>query len=865
MEFYKSNTKEALNELNANENGLTEQDVKKRLLEFGENKIVEKKKKTSLQLFFDQFKSVLIWILLAATAISFLLGEFIDAIVILAIVLLNALLGFYQERKAENILEALKKLTTPNAKVLRNGKVELIKSELIVPGDIIILTVGDRVPADCRILEESNLKTDESTLTGESTPVEKAADAIEEDTIIGDRRNMLFSSTNVVYGHCRALVIATGMNTEFGRIAASLQIKEEQTPLQKKIDKLSVQLGVLFLAMCSIIFLLGFIVLKMDIMEIFLISVALAVAAIPEGLLASITMALSLGIYRMAQRKAVIRKMTAVETLGSTTVICTDKTGTLTVNEMTVRKLYTNGTVIDVTGEGYNTAGNFYINKKEASLDKDAKLLLKVGAVCNDATLHIGDPTEIALLVSAKKTGIFFEKITRIDEVPFTSERKMMSVLMDNIYTKGAVEEVLKKCAKIMEHGKERKITTKDIDEIHAVTNSFASQGLRVLGFAYKNSKKLDENNLTFVGLQAMIDPPRKEAFEAIKKCKKAGIKVVMITGDHKETALAIARELGLTDHDDIAVTGLELDNMSDRKLEESVEHISVYARVSPQHKVRITEALRKKGHIVAMTGDGINDAIALKTSDIGIAMGITGTDVSKEASDMVLTDDNFSTIVNAVEEGRGIYDNIKKVIAFLLSGNIAEVLIIFLAIVIGMPLPLIAIQILWINLVTDGLPALALSIDPIDPNIMKRKPRPKDESIWKDMRVYLVDYSLIVTIGTLLLFAWGLQDSLIKAQTIAFTAIVIFEKYQSFSCRSITKPILNELLHNKWLVYITILTLALHMIILYTPLNAVFKVVPLSAFEWVVILMVGSISFIYLEVYKWLKQRRSNNLPDTV
>ncbi len=855
-EFYKLTAKESLLSLNSDENGLTDKEAKKRLLEFGENRILEKKRKTALQIFLDQFKSVLILILIVATIVSVILGEILDAAVIFAIVILNALLGFYQERKAEKILEALKKLASLNAKVLRNSEAKIIKSEEIVPGDILILAAGDKIQADCRLLESINLKIDESSLTGESVPVEKNIEQITNTAIISERHCMLYAATTVVYGHCKALVTATGMNTEFGHIAASIQCDEEKTPLQKKMDKLGAQLGALFLCLCTIIFIVG-LSIGMKPIEIFLISIALAVAAVPEGLLASITTALSLGVYRMAQKKAVIRKLTAVETLGSTTVICTDKTGTLTVNAMTVRKIYVNNKMIDVSGEGYSTEGKFSIEGKEIAVDESLKLLLRIGKECNDASLHIGDPTEIALLVSAKKSGLdIFEKQKRIDEIEFTSERKMMSILSDRVYAKGAVEELLKKCTQIYENGKTRKLVQKDIDEINKITAGFASQGLRVLGFAYKDANKLEESDLIFAGLQAMIDPPRKEAKDAISKCHTAGIKVIMITGDHKETALAIARELGLTDHknDGLALTGLELDEMDDSQLENIVENVSVYARVSPLHKVRITEALKKKGHVVAMTGDGINDAIALKKADIGIAMGITGTDVAKEASDIVLTDDNFATIVNAVEEGRGIYDNIKKVIAFLLSGNIAEVFIIFIAILLGMPMPLAAIQILWINLVTDGLPALALSVDPVDKKIMSRKPRPRDESIWQGIWKWIVGYGFTATACVLVLFSFGLNESIIKAQTMAFTSLIVFEKFQSFSWRSLDRPILKEIFRNKWLVYATLLTLSLQMVILYTPLNQIFKVMPLNAFEWAIIIGLGLIVFLAREALRWKK-----------
>jgi len=863
-----------MKELKTSENGLDKFEVAKRQEQYGLNKLKEVKRKSSFRIFLEQFKSFLVIILIIATAISIVLDEVTDAIVILIILILNAALGFYQEKKAENALEALKRLTVPKAKVVREGKTLIIDSHEIVPGDILLLDTGDKVPADCRIINETNLKTNESVLTGESTPVRKHSDAIKkEHPAISDQKNILFSGTTIVYGHCKAVVIGTGMNTEFGKIATLLQVPEEETPLQKKLAVLGKHIGIIVIAISVVIFVMGYFSGENP-LKMLIIAVALAVAAIPESLPASITIALSLGVYRMSKKNSIVRRLASVETLGSTTVICSDKTGTLTMNEMTVRKIYVDNKIFDVSGEGFLSEGKIELNGKELkNLDeyKDLQLLLVTGVMCNDAISEndnmIGDPTELALLVSAKKAHIedLRKEYKRIEEIPFDSSRKMMSTAYSIggkkiAYSKGAVESVLSKCSHIYTNGKVRKLTTQDKKNILKINEIFAKSALRVLAFAVKRMKeneKLIEKNLIFIGLQGMIDPPRPEVKDAIKLCKDASIKVVMITGDHEDTAVAIAKELDILDDGKI-LTGAELEKMNDNEFNKIVNQVSVYARVSPEHKVRITKALKNRGHIVAMTGDGINDAPALKQADIGVSMGITGTDVTKEASDMILTDDNFTSIVSAVEEGRGIYDNIRKVIAYLLSGNIVEVAIISLSIFMGMPLPLIAIQILWINLVTDGLPALALSMDPIDKDVMKKKPRPKNESIWHGMRPWMVEYVVIAVAITLGLFAWGLQESLIKAQTLVFTSIIIFEKYQSISCRSLDKPVGRRIFENKFLIFAIALTIVLQLAILYIPfLNPIFGVTPLSLFEWLLILGGGAIAYAYLEIYKWLKSRK--------
>lgn len=861
VDFYLLSVDETLKKLKSSLHGLTKEEASLRQKEYGLNEIIEAKKKSNIQMFLEQFKSILIIILIIAVIISFLLGEFLNAVVILIILVLNAVLGFYQEKKAEKALEALKKLAVPMVEVIRDGKHQIIKAKELTVGDILVLKAGDKVGADCRLIECMHLRVDESILTGESVPVDKSVEALSGKKDITEQKNMVFASTVVVHGHGKGVVTAVGTNTEFGKIARMLQVPEERTPLQEKLGELGMQLGILFVLISFFVFLLG-IIAGMPLIQTMLAAIALAVAAVPEGLPASITIALSLGVHKMAKRNAIVRRLAAVETLGSTTVICTDKTGTLTANEMTVRKIYTDK-VIEVTGQGFDLNGKFLFEGKEIKVDAHLFELLKAGALCNDATLETGDPTEIALLVSAKKAGVEVGNPKRIDEIAFTPERKLMSVLIDKVYTKGATEEVLIRSNRIFDKGIIRPINKADIERIIAVNDEFAAQGLRVLAFAFNDSKKLSEKDLVFLGLQAMMDPPRIEVFEALKKCTSAGIRVIMITGDHPTTALAIAKELHIAT-DGIVLTGQELDKMNDKEFEKIIERVNVFARVSPEHKVRITNALKKKGHVVAMTGDGINDAPALKRADIGIAMGITGSDVSKEASDMVLADDNFATIVNAVEEGRGIYDNIRKVIAYLLSGNFVEILVIasgiFGGFILGFGplLPLIAIQILWINLVTDGLPALALSMDPGESDVMQRKPREKNESIWKGMRLWLLDYVVITTILTLALFVYGLQESLIKAQTMVFTSIMLFEKFQSFACRSLEKPVFwRKMMKNKLLIVAALLTFVMHLAILYVPiLNKIFHVVPLSVFDWLLILILALSVFAYLELYKKLKTK---------
>jgi len=850
-------------ELKTGKQGLTENEVAKRLEKYGYNEIKEGKKISPLKIFLSQFNSSVVYILIAALVISLFLGERIDAVVIGIILILNALFGFYQEYRAEKSIEALKKLSSLKATVIRDGKDIEIDAKLLVPGDITKLIEGDKIPADSRVFELANLQTQEAALTGESLPVKKELKILPEKTILADRLNMVFSGTIVTSGKGLAIVTGTGMSSEIGKIAKLIQETEpEKTPLQKKLNQLGKWLGVVTIIISITVF-LGGILKGGDILEFLIVAVALAVAAIPEGLPAVVTIGLSIGSQRMVKRNALIRKLPSVETLGSTTVICSDKTGTLTKNEMTVKKIYANSKIIDVTGSGYDKKGEFLFDNKKIN-PKEIELLLQIGVLNNDASLTdgnmIGDPTEGSLIVSAAKAGLvkkdLQKKHKRIDEIPFSSERKIMTTLHDFnneriAFVKGAPEIVLKNCNSFYENGKTKKLTEAKRKEILQINKQFASNALRVLGFAFKRvmSKDRMEKNLIFVGLQGMIDPPREEVKGAIEKCNRAGIKVIMITGDHEITAKAIGREIGL---DGKSMTGQDLEKITN--LDKVVEDIVIYARVNPEHKIKIVQALQKKGHIVAMTGDGVNDAPALKKADIGVGMGITGTDVSKEASDMILTDDNFTSIVNAVEEGRGIYDNIKKFVEYLLSSNLGEILTLFVAIMIGFPLPLIAIMILWINLVTDGLPALALSVDPSDPNIMERKPRnPKEKIISNPVIVRMIIVGITMMIGTLVVFKiYDPETNLMYAQTMAFSTLMLYQMFNVLNCRSETNSIFKiGVFTNKKLWGAIFISIVMQILVIHSPLSKFFKTVPLAFMDWVYIILVSSTVLIVVEIYK--------------
>ncbi len=887
---YQLDAKEVLDLLKTKPTGLSSHEAKERLGKYGLNRLEKKKRITPFQIFVNQFKSFLIWILIAAVILSISIGiitknpeDYLDAGVILAIVIVNAFLGFFQEYKAERAMEALEKLAAPKAKVVREGKKIVINSEDLVPGDIILLETGDRVPADARILDLFNLHIDEAALTGESVPVSKNIAKISKEMPLPERKNLVFSGTIVTQGKCSAAVYATGMRTEFGKIAALVQAEgEEETPLQKKLDVAGKTLGISMIIISALVFVLGFL-RGQELLLMILTAVSLAVAAVPEGLPAVVTITLAIGLTAMARANAVVRKLPAVETLGSTTVICSDKTGTLTKNEMTVREVFIGDKIIKISGSGYEPRGEFSPQKPLSISDKKyLDYLLKAAALCNNAELNkddkwgiFGDPTEGALVVLAAKSGIEQKKLQqefkRIHEIEFTSERKMMSTVHKSaegifVFTKGAPEHVLAKCSFAYDNGKVKRLTPQIKKAMLEETQAMASRALRVLGFAYKElpqatsyklqAEKEIESNLIFIGLAGMIDPPREEVFEAIKLCKSAGIRSIMITGDHKITAGAIAKELAIVDDEVKALSGEDLDNLSDAELEKEAKKVSVYARVSPAHKVRILDALKKAGHIVAMTGDGVNDAPALKKADIGVAMGITGTDVAKEASDVVLEDDNFATIVKAVEQGRAIYDNIKKFVLYLLGSNVGEILTIFIAVLIGLPLPLVAVQILWINLLTDGLPAVALGVDPPAPDIMRRPPRKPDEKVIdKKMWADILLLGFVLGFGTLGIFYWTLPEGIDEARTIAFATLVMFQMFNVYNTRSSERSILSpETFRNRYLhlsVLVSIILLAA--VVYYAPLQKAFETVFIDFEHWIKIIAVSFTVIVVYEIKKLL------------
>ncbi|MBI4147817.1 calcium-translocating P-type ATPase, SERCA-type [Candidatus Woesearchaeota archaeon] len=863
MEYFAVPAKEVLHELQTDPaRGLSQSEADARLKTYGPNTIQVRERFRLLKLAVEQFTSPLVWILIGAMIISYFLGEITDFYVIAAIVVLNAILGFVQDYRAEAAIEALKKVLSLKATVVRDGIQRKVDSSSVVPGDIILLETGDKIPADARLLEVVNLKTQEAALTGESLPVSKEDAVLSADVPVAERRNVVFSGTIVTGGHGKAVVTGTGMKTEVGKIASLIQeTKTEPTPLQKKLAWLGKFLGTAVVLIAVVTFGMG-VALGKDFVEMFMTSVALAVAAIPEGLPAVVTVSLALGVQAMARKNALVRRLPSVETLGACTVICSDKTGTLTHNEMTVTKMYVNGKVITVTGSGYDPAGQFSEDSRKFSL------LLQIGALNNDARVRhenstfevLGDPTEAALIVSAKKAGLDAEelhgKFPRVDEVEFTSERKRMTTVhavsgKKVAYMKGAPEVMLGLCKKLRVNGKETALTPAKKRQILKVCEGFAQDALRVLAFAYKPLKgksKVMEKDFVLVGLQAMIDPPRMEVKDAITQCRTAGIKVVMITGDHLTTAVAIGKELGIIGR---AITGKDVESLD---LEKEVEDIAIYARVDPAHKLAIVDALKKKGHVVAMTGDGVNDAPALKKADLGIAMGITGTDVAKEASAMVLADDNFASIVKAVQEGRTIYDNIQKYLTYLVSCNIGEVLVVFVSVVAGLPLPLLAIHLLWVNLMTDGLPALALGVDPAGPGIMSRPPRKPEASVFAGTGGQMLLSPLLLTVAVLGMFVYYLDANVLKAQTIAFSTLVLFELFRAVSCRSLTGPVLSiGIFKNPYMVAAVGGSLALQLAVIYwQPLQELFRVVPLSGIEMGTIVFVALSGFAALELYKW-------------
>jgi len=879
--FYNLNVPDTIKSIDTFQKGLSEEEARKRLKEYGSNELKHKENISPFQILFRQFTSSIVFILLAALVISLLIGEKLDAIVISTIVVLNGIFGFVQEFKAEKAIEALKKLTALKAKVIRNGVETEIDSRDLVPGDIILLETGSKVPADARLIDIAAFRIDEASLTGESVPSNKTTEPLDDNILVNDQKNMVFMGTIVTRGHAKAVVTGTGMKTEIGNIANMVQeVEEKLSPLQVKLKKFGRWLGIVTIGICLVVF--GVSVLREYLItdlfersfvaEMFLASVALAVAAIPEGLPAIVTISLAFGVRRMANRNALIRKLPAVETLGCTNIICSDKTGTLTKNEMTVRDIYANNMLTEVSGDGYTPEGSFMQAGYEEADISNLELLFRSSVLCNDSRLNrndrweiFGDPTEGALLVSAGKAGFnkteLESQFLRLDEIPFDSERKCMTTIHrineeNTAYIKGAPDVILDNCRYISINGQVKELTGEERKKILDANHEMANRALRVLGFAYKLlteeytiEPEEVERDLTFIGLQAMIDPPREEVRESITKCKSAGISTVVITGDHKLTAIAITKELGMFKEGDKALSGEELDKLSDDELDEIVESVVICARVSPEHKVRILSALKKRGHVVAMTGDGVNDAPALKRSDIGIAMGITGTDVAKEASDMVLTDDNFASIVNAVEEGRGIYSTIKQFVQYTLSSNFGEILVIFLAILIGWPLPLIAIQILWVNLLTDGLPGLALGMDPFDKDIMNKPPRKRDEEIMSKEVIYnILIVGSVMAAGTLFMF-YGYGVETVKAKSIAFTTLVMFQLFNVLTYRA--KNFKIDFKTSKYLMASVVISLAMQLAVLYTPLNVAFKTVPLGPVDLIKVLLVSGSLYLILESRK--------------
>jgi Ca2+-transporting ATPase len=879
---------QVLKELNTDiHRGLAEDEVKTRLEKYGYNELKKEEGISPFTLFINQFKNILIIILLIATVLSALVGETFDAGLILVIVVFCAVLGFIQEYRAERALEALKKMLSPTITVLRGGREEEIPSKELVPGDILLLEAGDKIPADARLIENHSLRCDEAPLTGESVPVGKDIKPLPENVRVNDRRNMVFTGTTVTYGRGKAVATSTGMSTEFGKIAEEVMaVETEKTPLEKRTDEIGKWLGIISFGICFLVAAVSVVreILgggKIDlafIVTMVMFAVSLAVAAVPEALAAIVTGALAIGMHQMSKRNALVRKMPAVETLGCTTVICSDKTGTLTKGEMTVRKIFTGGRVIEVTGVGYEPKGEFKGSGIDIKNSKSLQLLFQGGLLCSDAVLEEkegkwfvkGDPTEGALVVAAVKVGLHETEMRlenpRIEEIPFSSERKRMTTIHQMAdgkrmaFTKGAPEVVLQRCSHILDDGGMMELKETERGQILKVNEEMAQGALRVLGFAYRDcpdaiacTEEHLEHDLVFLGLAGMMDPPREEAIEAISVCKQVGIKSIMITGDHKLTAVAIAKEMGIFKDGDMVLTGEELERKSEEELEKIVDKVTVYARVSPMDKLKIVKAWKARGEVVAMTGDGVNDAPALKHADIGVAMGITGTEVTKEASDMVLSDDNFATIVKAIERGRWIYDNIKKYLTYLLRCNITEVVVIGGVVLISGPeyLPLLPAAILYINLVTDGLPALALGVAPPDPDIMQRPPRDPKESVFSwDVRAFILLALFIEIPFFFFLFYHELSDMAL-ARTEQFFLFIIIELIIALNFRSMRYSVF-KLPPHMWLVISIISQLILTTVLIQIPsIRDAFGVIKPPNSTFLIILGFGVVVFISMEIVK--------------
>ncbi len=901
MEKYYLNKKDdILKNLNSDQkNGLSSQEARQRLEKYGPNALAEKKGKSFFAKLIEQLLDPMVIILLVAAAVSSLQGDMVETLIILAIVVLNSGLSLYQEGKAENSLKALQNMSAPHAKAVRDGKIQSVPAHDLVPGDIVSLETGDIVPADIRLLDSQNLSSDESSLTGESVPVDKDSNIeLENDVEIGDRTNYLHSSSIITRGRGIGIVANTGHNTEIGKIATNIQSTEEEaSPLQLKLAKLSKTLGYLVVGVSIIVFIVGLLRPDLSVLDSIMTAVSLAVAAIPEGLAAVVTIVLSIGMNRMSKKNAIVKKLLAVETLGTTTFIASDKTGTLTQNEMTVKTIFTNNQHFDVEGVGYSPEGDITSNEQKVNIseNKELEMLITAASLDSDAKLKhennkwdiIGDPTEGALITLSEKSGLSNETLNdefkRVKEYPFDSTRKMMTTFHENYFddkfvsfTKGAPDIMIDKSSKIILNGEVVDFTPELKQELLDKNNEYARQALRVLAFSYRTWDKLPEDkdpdniesDMIFIGLTGMIDPARPEAKEAIKECKTAGIIPMMITGDYLETALAIGKDLGIADSDDQAIMGKELNNMTPEQLREIVKRKRIFARVSPENKVQIVTALKENGEIAAMTGDGVNDAPAIKKADIGIAMGITGTDVAKGTAKVILTDDNFATIVNAVEEGRIIYANIKKFVSFLLTCNIGEVLIMLIAMVVGAPIPLTVIQLLWLNLVTDSFPALALGVEKGEPDIMNNPPRKTDEQIIdKTIIDNIIVQAIAITVSTLGAFYISLnylhagesgEIQLHAAQTVAFITLILAELLRAFSARSEKYTVFElGIFTNKSLVHAFIGSFILTLLVVYLPfVQDIFNSVPLRLIDWAVIIPFAFLPFVVGEIHKLIERK---------
>ncbi|HWS88944.1 MAG TPA: cation-translocating P-type ATPase [Pyrinomonadaceae bacterium] len=872
---------ESFARLKSEARGLSSEEAARRLAEFGPNELQAAGRVSAWDILVEQFKNVLIIILLLATALSAFLGHGVEAIAITVIVLFAVVLGFVQEYRAERAIEALREMAAPAATVLRDGRERRVPARELVPGDLILLATGDKVPADVRLVEAVNLQAVEAALTGESAPVEKHTGALADERLpTGDRKNMAYAGTAVTYGRGRALVVATGMATEFGKIARMLEeVETSRTPLQDNLDRVGKALARAAFVVVVVIVALG-LFRGQPFVEMLIFGVALAVAVVPEALPAVVTISLALGVKRMVRRNALVRRLPAVETLGSTSVICSDKTGTLTKDEMTARRVFVGGRMLEVSGTGYEPSGTFSFEGSEAEPDETLLTLLGAAALASDARVERseagdkwevkGDPTEAALVVAAAKAGLdkagLDAQFPRASEIPFTAETKRMTTLHETpegvtAYSKGAPEIIVGSCARRLTEGGEETLDEARRAEVLEAAQRMAGEALRVLAVAYKRNASLAdaERDMTLLGLVGMIDPPRAEAKDAVRECEEAGIKVVMITGDHPLTALAVARELGLSKEGRV-VTGAELEEMSDEELERACESVEVCARVSPAHKLRVVTALQKRGEVVAMTGDGVNDAPALKKADIGIAMGITGTDVSKEAAAMTLTDDNFASIVAAVEEGRGIFSNIKKYLMYLLSSNVGEIGLMAGAALAGLPIPLSAVQILYVNLATDGLPALALAVDPPEEDLMKRPPRdPRSGIFTRPVVVLMLTGGVWSTVVNLGLFVWALNSGrgLQEAMTMTFVSLVLIQFFKAYNFRSDRHSVLRRPFANRWLNIAILWELVMLGLILYVPfLGRVFGTYAITTTDWLVIVAAAFTISPVLELAKWAERR---------